>query len=268
MTKLIASTAHIDPRAQIGEDVTIGPFCFVGPEVVIGRGTRLENNVTIKGRTAIGQFNHIHPGAVLGGEPQDISYDGEPTEVIVGDYNVIRESVTINRGTAKDRGVTLVGDHCYFMAGCHVAHDCIVGSHVIMANGSFLGGHVNVHDHASLSGIVGVHHFATIGSYSFVGGVSRVLHDVPPFMLVEGVPTRPRCVNVVALKRNDFPKETISALVEAHRLLYRAKVGLDHAREILRSDGNLLPQVNHLLSFVQNQQDGRHGRSRDVRRAA
>jgi UDP-N-acetylglucosamine acyltransferase len=113
-----------------------------------------------------------------------------------------------------------------------------------------------------------VHHFATIGSYSFVSGVSRVLHDVPPYMLVEGVPTRPRCVNVVALKRNNFSPETISALQDSHRLLYRAKVGLDHAREILRTNGKLLPPVNHLLNFIQNQQDGRHGRSRDLRRAA
>ncbi|MEM7313849.1 MAG: acyl-ACP--UDP-N-acetylglucosamine O-acyltransferase [Planctomycetota bacterium] len=268
MTRIIAATAHIDPRARIGEDVRIGPFSFIGPDVQIGRGTIVENNVTIKGHTTIGEFNQIHPGAVIGGEPQDISYSGSATEVRIGNHNVIRECVTINRGTEKDRGVTSLGDHCYLMGCCHVAHDCSVGNHVIIANGTMLGGHVTVEDHASLSGAVAVHHFASVGSFSFVSGVSRVLHDVPPYMLVEGVPTRPRCVNVVALKRNNFPKETISALSDAHRLLYRAKVGLDHAREILRNNNQLVPQVNHLLNFVQNQQEGRHGRARDVRRAA
>ncbi len=268
MTRIIASTAHIDPRAAIGDDVRIGPFSYIGADVKIGRGTVIENNVTIKGNTTIGEFNHIHPGAVVGGEPQDVTYVGSPTEVRVGNHNIFREGVTINRGTEKDRGITSIGDHCFFMACSHVAHDCMVGNHVIIANSSMLGGHVHVEDHASISGGVAVHHFANIGSFSFVSGVSRVLHDVPPFMLVEGVPTRPRCVNVVALKRNDFSRETISALSDAHRLLYRAKVGLDHAREILRSNGQLVPQVNHLLTFVQEQQEGRHGRARDVRRAA
>ncbi len=268
MTRIIAATAHIDPRAELGDDVRIGPFSYIGPEAVIGRGTVIENNVTIKGRTTIGEFNQIHPGAVIGGEPQDVSYTGSPTEVRIGNHNVIRESVTINRGTEKDRGITTVGDHCYFMACSHVAHDCMVGNHVIIANATMLGGHVHVEDHASLSGGVAVHHYASVGGFSFVSGVSRVLHDVPPFMLVEGVPTRPRCVNTVALKRNNFPKETIAALSEAHRLLYRAKVGLDHARDILRTNGRLVPQVNHLLTFVQEQQEGRHGRARDVRRAA
>ena len=268
MAHKIAPTAHVDPRAVIGDDVEIGPFSFIGPDCVIGPGTVIENNVTIKGKTTIGEGNHIHPGAVIGGEPQDLSYRGSPTEVHIGNHNVIRECVTINRGTEKDRSMTSVGDHCFLMACSHVAHDCYIGNHVIIANGSLLGGHVHVHDYASLSGGVAVHHFATVGSYSFTSGVSRVLHDVPPYMLVEGVPTRPRCVNVVALKRNNFSPETISALSDSHRLLYRAKVGLDHAREILRTNAKLLPPVNHLLNFVQNQQDGRHGRSRDVRRAA
>ena len=261
-------SSAIDPRAQIAEDVDIGPFCVIGPDVTIGRGTRLENNVTIKGHVYIGQYNHLHAGVVIGGEPQDISYQGSRTEVRIGDHNIIREGVTINRGTEKDEGLTTIGSHCYFMACSHVAHDCRVGDRVIMANATLLGGHVHVHDHASLSGGVAVHHFATIGSYSFVGGLSRVLHDVPPFMLVEGHPARPRCINVVALKRNDFSPIVISALADAHRLLYRAKVGLDHAREILRSNAQLCPQVNHLLSFIQTQQEGRHGRSRDLRRAA
>lgn len=268
MGQKISPHAYVDPHAILGDEVEIGPFTSIGPEVVIGNGNRIENNVTIKGKTTIGDHNHIHPNAVIGGEPQDISYQGTATEVIIGNHNVIREGVTINRGTEKDRAVTSIGDHCFLMACCHVAHDCFIGNHVIIANGSMMGGHVQVHDYASISGAVAIHHFATVGSYSFVGGVSRVLHDVPPYLLVEGVPTRPRCVNVVALKRNQFSAETISALADAHRLLYRARVGLDHAREILRGNGKLLPPVNHLLNFVQNQQEGRHGRARDVRRKA
>ena len=268
MARVISSSADVDPRAEIADGVTIGPFCLVGPDVRIGAGTKLESNVTVKGRVTIGESNHFHPNVVLGGEPQDISYQGTPTEVRIGNNNVFREGVTVNRGTEKEQGVTSVGNNCYFMACSHVAHDCFVGDHVILANNVMLGGHVHVHDHASMSGGVGVHHFATIGSYSFVAGVSRVLHDVPPYMLVEGTPSRPRCINVVALKRNDFSSDAISALSQAHRLIYRAKVGLDQAREILRSNTQLCPQVNHLLSFVQNQQEGRHGRSRDIRRAA
>jgi UDP-N-acetylglucosamine acyltransferase len=268
MANHIADNAMIDPRAEIDTDVEIGPFCVVGPEVVIGRGTKLLNNVTLMGRVTLGQHNQLYPGVVIGGEPQDLSYRGEPTEVVIGDYNVLRESVTVNRGTMKEEGITSIGDRCFFMAGCHVAHDCRLGDRIVMANATLLGGHVHVHDDATLSGGVAVHHFATVGSFSFVSGLSRVLHDVPPFMLVEGTPTRPRCVNVVALKRNEFPEDTMKALSEAFRLLYRAKVGLDHAREILRGNGLLVPTVNHLLTFVQNQHEGRHGRGRERRRAA
>ncbi|MEQ8787879.1 MAG: acyl-ACP--UDP-N-acetylglucosamine O-acyltransferase [Pirellulaceae bacterium] len=263
-----ANLSFIDPRADIAADAEIGPFCVVGPHVTIGAGTRLDNNVTITGHVTIGEHNHIFPGVVIGGQPQDLSYRGGNTRVVIGDHNVIRECVTINRGSEKEDGVTAVGSHCYLMACSHVAHDCKVGDRVIIANGTLLGGHVHVHDNASLSGGVAVHHFTTIGAYSFVSGISRVLHDVPPYMLVEGIPTRPRCVNVVALKRNDFPADVIKALTESHRLIYRSKVGLDNAREILRSNGQLVPAVNHLLSFIQNQQEGRHGRGRERRRAA
>ena len=154
------------------------------------------------------------------------------------------------------------------MACCHVAHDCKLANNIILTNGVLLGGHVHVQEHATLSGGVGVHHFATIGSYSFVAGMSAVRHDVPPYMLVEGYPARPRCINVVALKRNNFPSHVIDCLAEAHRLLYRAKMGLDHAREILRSDGQLVAEVEYLFDFVSEQHDGKHGRGRERRRAA
>jgi UDP-N-acetylglucosamine acyltransferase len=268
MATTVADNVSIDPRAEIDHDVEIGPFCVIGPHVRIGRGTRLENNVTLMGHVTLGRDNHIYPGALIGGEPQDITYSGAETEVIVGDRNTIRECVTINRGSEKESGVTWIGDDNFLMACCHVAHDCRLENHIILTNGTLLGGHVHIHDHATISGNVAVHHFATVGSYSFVAGLSGVRSDVPPYMLVEGVPARPRCINVVALKRNNFLPQTIHCLAEAHRLLYRAKVGLDNAREILRANGQLVPQVNHLLTFIQEQQEGRHGRGRERKRAA
>ncbi|HEV2968499.1 MAG TPA: acyl-ACP--UDP-N-acetylglucosamine O-acyltransferase [Pirellulales bacterium] len=268
MTTRIAENVAIDSRAEIDEDVEIGPFCVVGPEVRIGRGTRLENSVTLMGRVTIGEHNHFFPGVVIGGHPQDVSYRGSDTQVNIGDHNVFRESVTVNRATEKEEGVTTVGSHNLLMACSHVAHDCRLGDHIIIANATLLAGHVRIHDRASLSGGAAVHHYATIGSYSFVAPVSRVIHDVPPYMLCEGHPARPRCINVVALKRNDFSPEMIHCLAEAHRLIYRAKVGLDHAREILRSNDQMVPHVNALLSFIQEQQEGKHGRARERRRAA
>lgn len=268
MATFISAQASVDPRACIEDDVEIGPFCVIGPHVHIGRGTRLENSVTLMGRVTLGQYNHLYPGVVIGGEPQDISYSGAETQVVIGDHNIIRECVTINRGSEKEDGVTSIGDYNFLMACCHVAHDCKLGSHIILTNAVLLGGHVHIHDHATLSGGVAVHHFATIGSYSFVAGLSAVRHDVPPYMLVEGYPARPRCINVVALKRNNFPTHVIDSLAEAHRLLYRARVGLENAREILRNNGHLCPQVNYLLDFVQEQHEGKHGRGRERRRAA
>ncbi len=268
MSTQISRLAVVDPRAELAEDVRVGPFCLVGPDVKIDRGTQLDSHVTVTGHVEIGAGNRIHANAVIGGEPQDLSFRGGPTRVVIGDHNIIREGVTINRATEKEDGITSVGSHCYLMACSHVAHDCRLGDHVILANGALLGGHVHVQDFASLSGAVAVHHYTTIGSYAFIGGLSRVIHDVPPFMLLEGTPSRPRCINAVALKRRGFSADVIDALADAHRLLYRAKVGLDHAREILRSEDKLLPQVNQLLSFIQQQHEGRFGRGRDQRRAA
>jgi len=268
MATYVAEHATVDHRAEIDDDVEIGPYCVVGPNVRIRRGTRLVNSVTVMGHVSIGQDNVLYPGVVIGGDPQDLSYRGSDTRVLIGDRNTIRESVTINRATEKEDGITSVGSDNYLMACCHVAHDCRLGDHIVIANGTLLGGHVHIHDHASISGGVGVHHYATIGSYSFVSGLSRVLHDVPPFMLVDGFPTRPRCINVVALKRHEFSREAIDCLAEAHRLLYRAKVGLEHARDILRGNDQFVPQVLSLLEFVQHQQEGKHGRARERRRAA
>ena len=268
MTTIIAHTAVVDPRAELDEEVRIGHHCVIGPHVKIGRGTRLENNVTLVGHTSIGRDNHFFPGCVIGAEPQDLSYQGTPTQVIIGDRNIFRESVTVNRATEKEDGVTRMGSDCYLMACSHVAHDCIVEDRVIMANNVMLGGHVHVHHDATISGGVAVHHFASIGCYSFISGLSRVLQDVPPYMLAEGFPARPRCVNVVALKRKNFSSAAIKAISEAHKLLYRSKVGLKHAREILAGNGILVPELETLFEFIDESQLGRHGRGRDRRKAA
>jgi UDP-N-acetylglucosamine acyltransferase len=268
MPTIIAHTAVVDPRAELDDDVRIGHHCVVGANVKIGRGTRLENSVTLTGHTSIGRDNRFFPGCVIGGEPQDLSYQGSPTQVIIGDGNVFRECVTVNRGTEKDEGTTRIGHNCYFMANSHVAHDCIVEDRVIMANTVMLGGHVRVEHDATLSGGVAVHHFASIGCYAFVSGLSRVLQDIPPFMLAEGFPARPRCVNVVALKRKNFSTASIRAISEAHKLLYRSKVGVKHAREILQGNGSLMPELETLFAFIDESNLGKHGRGRDRRSAS
>ena len=264
----VAPTAVVEPGAVLGPGVRIGHHSLISAGVVIGAGTVVDNGVTIVGDVKIGARNRIFPNCVIGAEPQDVSYRGTPTRVTIGDDNVIREGVTINRASEKEGGETVVGSGNLLMANCHVAHDCQIGDHVIIANGTLLGGHVRVQSHASLSGAVAVHHWATIGSWSFVAGLSRVLHDIPPFTLCEGMPARPRCVNVVALRRGGFAADTVAAVTEAHRLVYRAKVGLTSAREILQSQGMLLPAVEELLDFLSHQHEGRHGRARERRRAA
>jgi UDP-N-acetylglucosamine acyltransferase len=263
MATLIADTACVDPRAELADDVEVGPYCVVGPDVRIGRGTRLISHACLMGVTTLGEFNIISPFAVIGGDPQDVSYRGTATRVEVGDRNVIREGVTINRGSEKEDGITRIGSHNFLMATSHVAHDCKLGDRITIANGSMLGGHVHVESHASLSGGVAVHHYVTIGAYSFVGGQSRIYHDVPRYMLVDGNPSKVRCINVVGLKRNGVMPVGIDALHEAHRLIYRAKMGLRHATEILQSHGHLTPEVERLLAFIQAQQEGKHGRARE-----
>ena len=265
----VSPLASVHPQAELGAGVTVGPFSVIGPHVKIGARTQIMNNVTLMGHVSLGEDNRVYPGAVIGAEPQDISYAGADTQVIIGNRNTIRESVTINRASEKEEGITSIGNDCFLMACSHVAHDCRVGNGVIVANCTLLAGHVHVQDYATLSGGSAIHHYTTIGSYSFVSGMSAVRQDVPPYMLVDGIPAKPRCVNVVALKRNNFDTETIQALVEAHRLVFRNKISIDQAREMLRSHDNLVPHVNQLLTFIETQQEGRHGRGREkARRAA
>lgn len=264
----ISKLAVVDPAAKIDDGVEIGPFCVIGPRVTIKRGTRLMNNVSLLGSVAIGEDNVIFPNVVIGGDPQDISYKGTVTHVKVGDRNVIRECVTINRASEKEDGFTRVGNDCYFMGNVHIAHDCNVASNVIIGHGSMLGGHVHVDHHATLSGNVAVTHYGSIGSYTFVGGASRVLQDIAPYMLADGNPARPRCINIVALKRNNFQPDVIEAINEAYRLLYRARVGLKNVRDIMLANGTLLPEIEHLFDKISVSQIGRHGRGRENQRKA
>jgi UDP-N-acetylglucosamine acyltransferase len=263
MAMLIADTACVDPRAELADDVEIGPYCTIGPDVRIGRGTRLISHVVVMGVTTIGEHNLISPFAVIGGDPQDLSYRGTPTRVQLGDHNIIREGVTINRGTEKEDGLTRLGSRNMLMANAHVAHDCKLGDFVTIANNSMLGGHTHVESYASISGGVAVHHYVTIGGYCFIGGQSRIYHDVPRYMLVDGNPSKVRCINIVGLKRRGISKAGIDALHEAHRLIYRAKMGIRHAAEILESHGHLTAEVVTLLEFIQAQHDGKHGRARE-----
>ena len=268
MATLVADTACVDPRAQLGDDVEVGPYCVIGPDVTIGRGTRLIAHACIYGRTTLGAENVVHPFAVIGGEPQDVSYRGTATRVEIGDGNVIREAVTIHRGSEKEQGVTRIGSNNLLMVNVHVAHDCILGDRVIIANNTILGGHSHVESFAAISGGVGVHPFVTIGAYCYIGGLSRIYHDVPRFMIVDGNPSKVRCINVVGLKRNGLSSEAIAALHEAHRLIYRSKMTAVHARELLDSHGHLCEEVKSLLDFIEAQHHGQHGRARERWRAA
>jgi UDP-N-acetylglucosamine acyltransferase len=263
MATLVADTACVDPRAELADDVEVGPYCVVGADVKIGRGTRLIGHVCILGTVDIGEGNVFSPFTVIGGDPQDLSYQGSATRVSIGDHNIIREGVTINRGTEKEDGVTRIGDHCFLMATTHVAHDCKLGDRITIANGTMLGGHVHIESHASVSGSVAVHHYSSIGGYSFIGGQSRIVHDVPPYMLIDGNPSKVRCINVVGLKRNGIGPEGIDALHEAHRLIYRAKMSATHAAEILSSHGHMTSEVGRLLQFIHDQAEGKHGRARE-----
>jgi UDP-N-acetylglucosamine acyltransferase len=268
MATLIADTACIDPRAELADDVEVGPYCVIGPDVKIGRGTRLIAHACIDGQTSLGEGNVVHPFTVIGGEPQDVSFRGTLTRVEIGDHNVIREGVTIHRASEKEQGVTRIGSNNLLMVNVHVAHDCVLDDKVVIANNSILGGHGHVESFVTISGGVGIHPFVTVGSYSYVGALSRIYHDVPRFMIVDGNPSKVRCINVVGLRRHGIGAEAIAGLHEAHRLIYRARMTVSHASEILESHGHLCPEVRSLLEFVETQHLGKHGRARERWRTA
>ena len=268
----IHPTSVIDPKADLAEDVEVGPLCFVGPQVVIGPGTRLVSHVAILGLTVLGRDNTVWSNSVLGGDPQDLKYKGEPTQLIIGDANHIRESVTIHKGTENDQGVTRVGNQNLIMAYAHIAHDCVIGDRVVLANGAGLAGHVMVEDHAAVGGQAGVHHFVTIGQYGYVGGMTRIVQDVPPFMMVEGNPAKVRQPNLIGLARHGFSDQSMDHIKDAYRRLFRNSAngeGVGQTAETLvqlEQDYADDEHVTALIRFMRNTTNGVHGRYRETLR--
>lgn len=226
----IHPTAIVDPAAELAADVVVGPFAVIGAGVVIGGGTEVGAHAVVEGPTTIGRDNRIHAHAVLGGAPQDMKYRGEPTSLVVGDRNTIREFCTFNRGTAQDAGVTRVGDDNWIMAYVHLAHDVQLGSRCILANNATLAGHVHVGDWAIVGGLTGVHQFCHIGAHAMTGFQSHVSQDVPPFMTVSGNPLAVHGFNAEGLRRRGFSRERLALVKQMHRLLYRDGLTLEAAR--------------------------------------
>jgi UDP-N-acetylglucosamine acyltransferase len=258
--------ACVHPEAVVGDGTRIGPGCVVGPGVRIGRDCELVANVCVYGPAVLGDRNVVHPGAVLGGPPQDLTYRGEPTDLVIGDGNTFRELVTVNRGTVKGGGRTTIGNDNLLMASVHVAHDCILGNRIVIANGVLLGGHVLIQDEAWFGGLAALHHYVTVGTQCFIGGMARITQDVPPFMTVEGHPARVRCVNVVGLRRRGYPPAEIEALRAAHRLLWRSPTTRHRAAEELLARPDLPGPVRTLAEFVLASEQGRQGRAREAQR--
>jgi len=255
MTNECALSVGVDPRAEIDAETTIGPYCVIGPDVRIGRGTRLDDHVTVVGRVTIGEHNHIHSGVLIG----NLSRGGG--SAVIGDHNVLREAVTVRLNGPKQGEPTTIGNHNYLMACTHVGRGCRLADHIIMANAARLAARVNVGEHAFLSGGVLVEPRVSIGRHSFISILSRIRRDVPPFMMMEGKPPRPRCVNLVGLKRHGFSSDTIRALSKAHRLVYREHLDLPGAFEILQRAGLMLEPVGELFDFVQAQRASTCGRA-------
>jgi UDP-N-acetylglucosamine acyltransferase len=246
--------------------VEVGPYSVIGADVRIGEGSVLMSHVTVEARTVLGDRNRLHPGCVLGGEPQDRKFAGEPTCCRIGDDNDIREHVTIHRGTGNGGGETVVGSNNLIMVGAHVAHDCCVGDRTVIANQVMLAGHVVVEDGASIGGGVGVHHFATIGTLAFVGGLARISRDVPPFMIVEGHPAEVRSVNVIGMLRNGFEQSHVDAMKDAYRRLFRQAGAVAIELPALQTEYAELSAVQHLCAAVEAAASGVHGRAREASR--
>ncbi|MCU0722273.1 MAG: acyl-ACP--UDP-N-acetylglucosamine O-acyltransferase [Planctomycetes bacterium] len=262
----IHPTAVVDARAELGAGVRVGPHAVIGPEVVLGDDCEVGECAVLRGPSAIGKGNVFFPHCVVGTEPQDLKFEGERTTLRMGDGNKVREFVTISRGTRKGGGQTVVGDGNLFMACSHVAHDCEVGNGNILSNNVLLGGHIAIEDHAVLSGAAAVNHFVTIGRAAFVGGLSRIVQDVPPYMIVEGNPARVRGVNLVRLQRLAVPPVRVQALEDAYRTLYRSDRPMRAAIADLRSAGGLTEEVACLLDFLERSSAGEHGRFRETLR--
>jgi UDP-N-acetylglucosamine acyltransferase len=262
----IHPTAVVDPGAQLGAGVRVGPHAVIGPEVVLGDDCEVGEGVVLHGPSTFGKGNVFFPHCVAGTDPQDLKYEGERTTLTMGDGNSIREFVTIHRGTAKGGGRTVVGNGNLFMACSHVAHDCELGNGIVLANNALLGGHIVIEDHVTISGSAAVHHFTTVGTASFIGGLSRIVQDVPPYLIVEGNPSKVRGVNIVRLQRLALPSERIEALKDAYRALYRGDQPLRVVIDGLRANGGLTEEVRGLLEFLERTLAGEHGRYRETLR--
>ena len=252
----IHPTAVVSPKAKIGYDCFIGPYCTVGDEVVLGDNVRLESHCVIDGRTSIGADTHVFPFVSIGLASQDLKYKGEPSETRVGARNKIREFVTIHRGTAGGGMITRIGDDCLIMAQAHVAHDCLIGDGVIMANAATLAGHVIIEDRANIGAYSGIHQFCRVGKEAYVGGYSVVVKDALPFALTVGNHAKCYGLNITGMKRRGYPRATIDALHHAFHLLLSAKLNTSQALERIKTEiaGSL--EVSYVLSFIEQSNRG------------
>jgi len=254
---IVHPTAIVDPRAQVHPSCQIGPYCVIGPEVELGEQCQLASHVALEGPTKIGAHNRFSPYCSIGLAPQDLTYAGEPTRLEIGEHNQIREFVTINRGTMKGGGITRVGSHDLIMAYSHVAHDCKIGDHVILANAATLGGHVIVEDWATVGALCPVHHFVRIGAYSFIGGGTTITRDVLPFSKTSAArDTHAYGLNAVGLERRGFSQERIRKLHHAYKVLLASKLNTSQALEKLKSEPDRGEDVNMLIRFIEASERG------------
>lgn len=251
----IHPTAIVHQDAKLADDVSVGPFSIINEGAEIGAGTEIASHVLIDVRTVIGENCSIHHGAVLGTLPQDLKFKGEKTHLVIGDGTTVREYVTLNRGT-EYRDMTVVGKNCFIMAYAHVAHDCLLGDRVILANSVNLAGHVEIGDYAIVGGVVPVHQFVKIGAHSIIGGGFRVQKDVCPYSLLAGYPLKTMGLNRVGLTRRGFSEKTMEILDKAFRILFKSKLNTSQAIEKIKSDLELIPEVQSVLDFIAKSERG------------
>ena len=246
----IHPTAIVDPQAELDAGVVIGAYTLVGPHVKIAAGTTVGPHVVIEGHTTIGRDNRIFQFGSIGAANQDKKYKGEPTELVIGDRNTIREFVTLHVGTVQDKAVTRIGDDNWIMAYTHIAHDCVVGSHTTLANNATLAGHVELGDWVTVGGLTGIHQFVKVGAHAMVGFASAVSQDIPPYMLVDGNPLAVRGINAVGLRRRDFSNERIAAVKQMHKLLYREGRTLEAARAAIAELAQSVPEAKDDVALM------------------
>jgi UDP-N-acetylglucosamine acyltransferase len=252
---MIDPTAHIDPTAVIGDNVSIGPWTIIGPDVVIGDGCDIASHVVVRGPTSMGANNKIYQFSTIGDDTPDLKYKGEPTRLIIGDNNIIREGVTIHRGTVQDNSETIIGNDNLLMAYVHIGHDCVVGNHCVLVNNASISGHVYVGDWSILSGYVLVHQFVHVGPHCFIGPAAFIYHDVPAFVTAFGSPAEPRTINREGLKRRGFTIDQIALANKAYKLLYRRGLQLDEALREIKALGDD-EIISMLLASVENSTRG------------